>query len=173
MRLWPVIVTMTALLAACSSSDPYQRAGEGSRYGFSEERIESDRYLITFRGNSRTERQEVETFLLFRAAEFTLEQGYDYFILVRRVTDEDSRTVNTDPFGSSLFRHRYYHPRYGWYYWRDPFWDDARYREITRYEASAEIVMGSGPAPDDPDAYDADQVVANLGPRVRAARGEG
>lgn len=173
MRIWPIIVTITALLAACTTASPYRPAGENSRYGFSEQRIESDRYAISFRGDSRTEREEVETFLLYRAAEFTLEQGFDHFILVRRDTDEDSRRVSTDPFGGSLFMHRYYHPRYGWYYWRDPFWDDQNFRDVTRYEATAEVLMGSGPAPNDPDAYDAIQVVDNLGPRVRATNETG
>ena len=49
---------------------------------------------------------------------------------------------------------------------RDPFWDDRHYREVTRYEANAEIVMGRGIAPDDRTAFDAREVVANLGPTI-------
>lgn len=170
MRVWLAIVTMTALLAGCSTTTPYQRAGtDGSRYGFDEQRVEADRYIITFSGNSRTDRNTVETFLLYRAAELTVERGYDHFMLVRREMDEDRRLVETGGSGySSLFGPRYYHPRYGWLHWRDPFWDDVNIREVTRFEASAEIVMASGPAPADPDAYDAREVISNLGPRVRA-----
>jgi hypothetical protein len=43
-------------------------------------------------------------------------------------------------------------------------------REIDRFEASAEIVMGRGAKPaGDPNAFDAREVIQNLGPRVTRA----
>jgi hypothetical protein len=43
-------------------------------------------------------------------------------------------------------------------------------REIERYEATAEIVVGNGPKPaGDPNAFDAREVVDNLGPRLPRA----
>lgn len=167
-RLWTAILGAALVLGACAQSTPYQPA-DGSRYGYEEQRIESDRYLVTFTGNSLTDRRTVETFLLYRAAELTLEQGYDYFTVVRRETDEESRIVGTgrDYYDRFHVRYRYFHPYYGWHGWRDPFWDDISLREINRYEAIAEIVMGRGEAPDDPDAFDARQVVGNLRDEVR------
>jgi len=167
-RLWTGIVAACALLSACGQSTPYQPV-DGGRYGFEEQRIESDRWLVTFTGNSLTERETVETYLLYRAAELTLEQGHDHFTVVRRETDEDSRLVGSRPSYYDRFhvRYRYFHPSYGWYGWRDPFWDDVSLREVNRYEAIAEIVAGRGPAPDDPDSFNAREVVDNLGPRVR------
>ncbi|XBQ16747.1 MAG: hypothetical protein ABL308_02470 [Oceanicaulis sp.] len=155
-----------ATLAACAAPTPYQSAETGA-YGFNETAIENDRFLVSFNGNSLTDRETVETFLLYRAAELTLERGYDHFFVVRRDTETDRRLVG-DRFGHSPYgvRYRYFHPAYGWYGWRDPFWDDVNVREITRYEAQAEIVLGRGPAPNDPAAFDAREVVANLGPRV-------
>ena len=162
------ILGAAALMAACAAPTPYQSGAPGG-YGYEETAIESDRYLVSFSGNSLTDRETVETFLLYRAAELTIERGYGHFFVVRRDTESDRRTVTTgDPFYSRYGIHyRYYHPAYGWYGWRDPFWD-ARYRtrEITRYEAQAEIVLGEGPAPDDPSAFDAREVIENLGPRV-------
>lgn len=171
-RLWTAIVGAALVLGACAESTPYQPAGEG-RYGYEQQRIESDRYLVSFMGNSLTDRETVETFLLFRAAELTLEQGYDYFQLVRRETDEESRLVGTGPGYYDRFhvRYRYFHPVYGWYGWRDPFWDDVNVREINRYEAMAEIVMGRGPAPDSPDAFEAREVVENLRGQVSRPQG--
>lgn len=163
-----MISSAAALLAACGGPTPYQSGAAGG-YGYEETAIESDRYLVSFSGNSVTERETVETFLLFRAAELTVERGFDHFLVVRRDTESDRRTVTSgDPFHSPFgVRYRYFHPAYGWYGWRDPFWDDdIRTREITRYEAQAEIVFGRGPAPDDPAAFDARDVIANLGPRV-------
>lgn len=86
--------------------------------------------------------------------------------MVTRATDEDTR-VTASGFSSSYYsafpvHYSYYHPRWGWHGWRDPFWDDTRYRETTRYEASAEIFLGRGTKPDDPSAFDARDVIANL-----------
>ena len=39
-------------------------------------------------------------------------------------------------------------------------------REVTRFEANTEIVMGRGPKPNDPNAFDAREVMQNIGPRV-------
>ena len=48
----------------------------------------------------------METFLLYRAAELTASQGYDWFETEERHTDKDQRTyVDTDPF---------YGPGYGY-----------------------------------------------------------
>lgn len=166
------ITTVTAIaglalgLAGCASGPtPYQQTGE-SRYGYTEQAVESDRYRISFSGNSLTERDTVETYLLYRAAELTLERGYDHFRLAQRETDTERRVVGAYPYSRFGAQYRYYHPGYGWYGWRDPFWNDVNLREVSRYEATAEIVLGRGPAPDTPDAFEAREVVANLGPRV-------
>lgn len=159
-------------LAACATATPYQPAGEGSRYGYSEQRVDRDRYRVTFAGNSVTSREQVEMSLLLRAAELTAQSGYDWFSTANRATERDSRySVSPSPFSARYGR--YWSP-----YWRfyrgglwsrwDPFWDrDVDVQRIDRYEASAEIVMGRGPKPGgDPDAFDAREVIDNLGGRV-------
>ena len=161
-----VSLALVAALGACASPTPYQAADQSGR-GFSENRIETNRYRVSFEGNSLTDRETVETYLLYRAAELTVEQGYDYFTVVSRATDEDTRYTGTD-FGSSYYsgfpvHYAYYHPRWGWRGWHDPFWNDYSVRETTQYEASAEIVLGRGAKPvDDPHAFDAHDVIANL-----------
>src|SRR3546814_3976294 len=88
-RLLAAIGTGTLMLAGCASPTPYQPAtGHGfNRTGFSEQRIESNRYMVSFSGNSLTSRETVERYLLFRAAELTVQQGFDHFILVYRNTE--------------------------------------------------------------------------------------
>ena len=158
-----------AVLSACATETPYQPVGQhGDAYGYQEERIEANRYRISFRGNALTDRETVENYLLYRAAELTLQSGKDYFIVANRNTDEHSRLQATGPhFPHSRFDYWFFSPRHGWGPWYDPFWDDPTdYREVTRYEASAEIAMYSGHKPDDPNAYDAHEVQANLHDRV-------
>jgi hypothetical protein len=154
-------------LCACASPTPYQAAVGERGYGFAEQAIETDRVRLSFRGNSLTDRAVVEDYLLFRAAEITLARGADHFVLVERATDERTRTISEGPVRRAGFHYSYFSPYYGWSPFHDPFWNDVTLREVTRYEASAEVVFATGPKPsDDPNAYDARDVLATLGPRI-------
>ena len=174
--LKPVLLATAAALAlsACATATPYGPAGPQSRYGYSEQRVDADRYRVSFAGNSVTSREQVEMSLLLRAAELTLESGHDWFATVNRATDRDVRLQATpDPFYDRYGPYwgpswRYYRRGY-WSPWGDPFWGsrDFDVREIDRFEASADIVMGRGAKPaNDPNAFDAREVISNLGPRV-------
>lgn len=165
-------------LAACATPTPYKPAGSGPYGGYSEQRLESSRYRVTFAGNSVTSREQVEMSLLLRAAELTVQDGYDWFATVNRATDRDTRFAGGRPSYDPFYADRYW-PFWGpswryyrggaWSRWGDPFGDDMG-RQIDRYEASAEIVMGRGPKPaDDPNAFDAREVIANIGGRVPRA----
>jgi hypothetical protein len=167
------------MLGACTTATPYQPLSSSARSGggYSDEKIEEDRYRVTFSGNSMTSRETVERYLLFRAAELTRQRGYDWFAMADRATERRSNTVVDRPFSSGAYGYwgpywRYYGRGFGWRgwdpFWGDPFWDrSVDIRTIDRYEASAEIVMGRGPKPDgNVRAFDADQVIANLGPNI-------
>jgi hypothetical protein len=164
-----MIAAALGLLAACAAQTPYQPSSAESRYGFSETPIEQNRLRISFRGNTLTERETVETYLLYRAAEATIERGFDYFIVANRDVDESTRLQPMGPIRPRYgFDYWYFSPRRGWSPWYDPFWDEpTSYREVTRYEAVAEIAMfrGDNPAPD-PNAYSAREVQSNLSGRI-------
>lgn len=162
-------------LSACATATPYQPMGATSvRGGYADERLGEDRFRVTFAGNTVTSRDTVEMYLFYRAAELTLENGYDCFETVNRVTDRDTRYVGTpDPFWRGHRWGPYWRPywrsysRFGWSRW-DPYWgDDWDVREVSRYEASAEVIVRRGPCPaGDRYVFDARQVTADLGPRV-------
>ena len=171
-------------LTACATPTPYQPviAGKVSAGGFSEQRIEANRYRVNFAGNSLTSRETVEGYLLFRAAELTVQNGYDWFSISDRDTDTKTRTsVEPDPFyrpwyGSyGLWRPywRFYGAGYGWRGWDPfldgPFWSDrVDVRTIEKFEASAEIVMQKGTKPPgDTSAFDARAVTENLRTRIK------
>ncbi len=104
------------ILMACATATPYQAASEpGGFDGFSQQLIENDRARITFGGNSVTNRDTVENYLLYRAAEMAVERGFDSFTLQERDIEADKRVrvspgLGYDPyFGYSFFR-----PRFGW-----------------------------------------------------------
>lgn len=160
-----MLAVAAALLSACATQTPYQPAsGATYNYGFQEQNIEENRVRITFRGNTLTERDTVETYLLYRAAELTTQRGYDYFIVANRDTEERSRLQASGPPRRFAFDYWYFSPRRGWSPWHDPFWDEpSSYREVTRYEAMAEVAMFHGTKPaSDANAFDAREVMRNL-----------
>lgn len=171
-----------ALLVGCATPTPYQPLGAGgsrSSGGYSSVRIESNRYMVGFAGNSLTSRERVETYLLYRAAELTVEQGYDGFSIVERATDRNVETrVYRDPFSHGPYRwwrpSWRYRGSFGWRRWDpwfgDPFWaDDIDVQTVQRFEANAEIVMFRGRRSDD-KSFEAREVLANLGPSIEVPR---
>ncbi|MHB8528318.1 MAG: CC0125/CC1285 family lipoprotein [Caulobacteraceae bacterium] len=172
-------IGLAAGLAACETATPYQPLvrGNAAAGGFTDQRIEPDRFRVTFQGNTLTSRKRVETYLLYRAAELTVAQGYDWFETVQRHTDRDQQTY-ADP-GPYFYWQPYWrfyggfgHRGFGWRgwdpFWGDPFWPDEEAYTVERFEASSEIVMHHGPKPaGDPHAFDARAVMANLGPTIQ------
>ena len=180
----------TLMVAGCATETTYRPAtGVGfNRTGYSERQVEPNRFIVTFAGNSVTSRDTVERYLLFHAAQLTLQNGFDYFVMANRDTDLQSRTFSTPGIGGGFgggFGYggfggywgpswRYRGRGFGWRTW-DPFFDRGfgpwgggfDIQTIDRYEASAEIVMRKGPIPrDNIRAFNARAVVDSIGPSV-------
>lgn len=185
------LATTTLMVAGCATETRYRPAtGQGfSRTGYSDRQIEPNRFLVNFQGNSVTSRDTVERYLFFRAAELTLQNGYDYFVMADRDTDRQTRTYSTGfgggygGFGGGGFGYggfggywgpswRYGGGRFGggwgpWGGWGGGF-NDFDIRTVDRFEASAEVVMRKGPIPrDNIRAFDARRVVDTVGPTVQ------
>lgn len=175
---------LAAGLAGCATPTPYQPnvRGQTTSGGFSEVRLENNRFRVNFQGNTLTSRETVEGYLLYRAAELTVQNGYDWFAIVQRDTDKQSRTyVEPDPLyrpwygGYGMWRPswRYYGAGFGWRgwdpFWGDPFWGDrVDVRTVEKFEASAEVVMNRGPKPEtDARAFDARSVIENMKSRIK------
>lgn len=83
MTSFKVLALAAALgLAACATATPYGPAAREGGAGYAQTRIESDRYRVTFRGTG--EAAQLESFALRRAAELTLAQGRDWFVVDQR-----------------------------------------------------------------------------------------
>jgi len=145
-------------LSACASLAPYGPQMAPNGQGYAEQRIENNRYRVTYRGVGAP--GPVADMALLRAADLTVQNGFDWFEVTQRWTDgrRDSaggiRPSVSIGAGSS---------RYG------------------RYSSSGvgvgvgldlsgpqptstvlEVVMGNGPRPDRPEAYDARDVQRTL-----------
>lgn len=170
-------------LASCSTATPYQpiSSAQSAQGGYFEERIAPDYWRVTFAGNSLTSRETVEGYLLYRAAELTLQQGNDWFEVVGRETERNVREeVRSSPLYSPWWGYSSWRPRWSYYsrpmgwrswdpYWGDPFfYDGYDRRQIERYVASAEIEMRRGkPANDRARVFDARDVIARLEAQIK------
>ena len=175
-------VLALTLLAGCATATPYQPLGyPGERGGFTNQQLDGTHWRVSFVGNSLTSRERVENYLLYRAAELTLQQGYSCFTVVNRDVDRDV-TVRADPYGpygGGFGGGGYYrgwspywqmHGPWGWHHY-DPWMGGpffpGRYdlRTIDRYRAMADISLGrtcdAGPA-----TFNAAEVTRNLQPYI-------
>lgn len=151
-RLTFSLIAVSALaLSACASLAPYGPQQSAGGQGFNEQRIESDRFRVTYNGVGAV--GPVADRALFRAAQLTVDQGYDWFEVTQRWIDgrPDSaggvRPSVSIGAGSG---------RYGG-------WSTSGVGVGLGFDLSGpqptsttlEIVMGRGQRPDRPNAYDA------------------
>jgi hypothetical protein len=153
-------------LAACETATPYQPLAHGGAVagGFTDERLDDTHFRVTFKGNDATSRSRVENYLLYRAADLTVAQGFDWFEMVDHDTRNNGQVYVDPAFGPGW---GYWRP--GWRYWGGGFgpWGPYDVDRIDRYQATADIFVGHGPKPaGDARAFDARQVMANLGPKI-------
>jgi hypothetical protein len=151
------------VVTACATPTPYKPALTPNDEGYTTQQIESNRFRISFKGNSLTNRQTVDTYMLYRAAEVTLQSGFDYFVIVNKDVDKNTAYEN---YGDDL--------AWGWgggWGWRHRFGPGFGggidySRPISSYDAIADIVAYRGQKPNNPSAYDAHEVTAAVGPTI-------
>lgn len=147
-----LILLPALLVAACATSGSYGPADGPGDVGYSEQQIETNRFRVTYRAGDAI---AAEDGALRRAAEVTLEEGYDYFTVVARATDRERARSDGARVGVS--------GRTGGYGGgvgigvsvpiggRDG-----------RVAVRLEIVMGKGTKLVDPDTYDAADLLSRM-----------
>jgi hypothetical protein len=164
-RLSMLAVAASALaLTACASLAPYGPSMGPNGQGFSEQRIESDRYRVTYRGVGAP--GPVADRALLRAAQLTTDQGYDWFEVTQRYIDgrPDSaggvRPSLSVGGGSSR-----YNGRYGGFSSSGVgVGVGLNFSGPSPTQTVLEIRLGRGQRPERAEAYDARDVLRNLRP---------
>ncbi|MDM4770591.1 hypothetical protein [Solimonas sp. SE-A11] len=77
-----LLLAATLALSACATVTPYQPVDGG--LGYAEQKLEANRYRVRFTGSGKTPRATVENYLMYRAAELTVQNGYGYFLVAGR-----------------------------------------------------------------------------------------
>lgn len=154
-------------LAACATPTHYAPANPNvaGSIGFSEYRIENNRYRVTFQGGQGATPQQVNDYTFLRAAEITLRDGYDWFQVIDRFGEQTAfgggPTVSIGGGTSSWGGHGWGGSGVGVGIGTSfPIGQGSS----GAFSRTIEIVMGRGARPASPDVYDARQVAASLAP---------
>ena len=166
-RTFLFVAAATALSACATAPPPYTQAASATALGYSETQIESNRYFVTYRAPSGADIAVLEDYALLRAADLTLANGRDWFWVDRRTVDGQSRggrgpSVGVGVAGGSWGSRSGTSVGVGVNIPVGGGGGGQRARSAT-----LEVRFGEGPKPDEPNAYDARAVSANL--RARAA----
>ncbi|HYF23785.1 MAG TPA: hypothetical protein VD929_10350 [Caulobacteraceae bacterium] len=159
-----LLISLSALtLAACTTTTAYAPATSAGSTGFAEQRIESDRWRVSFRGGTDADAHRVTDLALLRAAELTLQNGYDWFWVENRYVDGPRRgyggpSISIGGGTGSYGRHSGVSIGTGVTL---PLGGGQPARAVT-----LEIKTGRGAKPADPNAYDARAVQQSLSARV-------
>ena len=142
-----LIVAEVVLLASCVTPTKY--AADTNGYGYREVQIDSTAYQVSFKGNSETAPEDISRYALFRCAELTDQEGFDYFILL------DDKNAATTSSGET------------WGYNSDNEWAP-KTTVYTEHSDMKTIRMYKGIAPTgNPQVYSAKSLLKYMGPTVQ------
>jgi hypothetical protein len=154
------------LLAGCTTPAPdYRPRGPGGLVGYSDVQLAPNLYRVSFSGSSASTRDDVEVYVLRRAAEVTLQAGYSHFVMRRQDTERSTRYIGD----SYLNGPYYYHYPYRSWYWNYPYWSGDVW-PVNSYSTYAEVVMYKpDEAANRPEAIDALNLLQRLQPPLPVA----
>jgi hypothetical protein len=156
---------LTLMISACSAAPAY-KAAHYSGYGYQDYPLAEDRYRVSFKARG-DDRHAAMDYALRRAAEVTLLEGYDWFIVVDRETSTDREISHGGGFTMQtthmavrdcgvLGCSTNYYPSYS--YGMDMRAEERR----EKVQAVLEIRMGEGARPSEGESYDAKLLVRRL-----------
>jgi hypothetical protein len=154
------------MLAGCATTTApdYGPRPPGGSVGYSDLQLTPNLYRVSFSGSTASTRDDVEKYLLRRAAEVTLQTGHTHFVLRDRDTERDINYYGNNYLGGP----GYYYP-YGSWYGNYPGWAGDGWRANT-YSSYAEVVMfNSDEAARNPQAIDALKLLQRLEPPLPVA----
>ncbi len=149
--------------AGCVAATPYQRmAGDG---GYEDFPKDAATYVVTFRGNEATSREQVAMYLHYRCAELTVQSGQQFFTVVSSESKDLTDQWSTPGYATTTTTGAPY-SRYGS---RDRTTTYTPPQTVTyvRPVLTATIRLSSGAKPE--GGFDAREVLQLLAPRVGVA----
>lgn len=102
------LVALVVFLGGCATA--YQRKSFFSGGGFSEIATGTDSFVVTFKGNSFTDKDRVAKLSLLRASEITLQNGYRFFVVLNQEDLSSNSHTRHSVLGGVIFSRPYTEP---------------------------------------------------------------
>ncbi|MDP2279389.1 MAG: hypothetical protein Q8K51_14325 [Nitrospirota bacterium] len=83
-----IIIALVFILTACATPTPYGKYGRLG--GYVDNRIDANTFSISVNNNAFTTQQTTSMHAFYRAAELTVENGFDYFVIVSGANNSTS-----------------------------------------------------------------------------------
>ena len=148
-----MIMVFTFLMTSCAPGPTgYWKLGVGDPYtGYSETQIQKDVFQVSYKCNDATTYDTMKGLLAYRCAEITIQNGYDYFIVI-----EEKDITTEDYWGMAPGGKRRY---------------DTPWQTVNAPGATVLIKLKHGKKPEeDVKAFDAHEVLTHIGPKIRQPR---
>jgi hypothetical protein len=145
------LLALAVLVTACATPTAYGPAQRVGGAGYSETQIETDRFRVSF-ATAAGGPQRAEDFARRRAADVTLERGYDWFVVTQRFVEDfggGGTSLSFGVGGASFGRRSASSVGVG---------VGVPLSGENGAKVSLEVRLGKGPRPSDPNAYDARDV---------------
>lgn len=159
-RLLAPLLLGLALSACATQPTLYQPSASPNAVGYSDYRIEADRFRVVFQGGPGASAQYVSDLALLRAADLALANGYEWF----RVTDrfmqgrgDSGPRIGVGLGGADFGRRSGVGVGLG---------TSFNLGGGPSVQVTLEVLMGRGERPRSPDTYDARSLRQNLAARV-------
>lgn len=168
------LITLVVALTSCGTS--YQPVGEYGGIphgGYKSTRINANTFIVSFTGNSSTPKRTVDSYMLYRCARVTMENGYDYFVITSTSASSTNLNLLTKnefinvPDPAKLYMNQHVKTTYQSYTTSQT--ATTCFSGCNNYAVSsfAVIQMFTGPVPAGlPRAFSVTDVIAHLGPTV-------
>jgi hypothetical protein len=87
-----ILLGMAATMTGCALFNNAYGPKETLRGGYEDVQIDKNTYRVRYYGK-RLDRETAEQYLIYRCAELTLAQGYDYFVITDQSADEQTTST--------------------------------------------------------------------------------
>jgi hypothetical protein len=161
-----LVISIAFTLSACATK--YVRVSDSifsDQTGYSEVPVDTNAWEVMFAGNSATDPDLVDRYALYRAAELTINDGYDYFIVDKQPDSLTSLLLG--PLENGVNFYPLHDPANRTFSTvTNPSHSRSVYTEVA-YSETKTIRMYKGDTPtDNPSAYNAKSMLAVMGPTI-------
>jgi hypothetical protein len=172
MRALMMFLATFLLITGCASQPDYRQA-QGSGFGYKETKLSDTQYRIHFKARG-SDKVKAMDYAMLRAAEVTLNNGYDWFVVTHRETLVDDQRQELSP--QIGFSQRYAHvTECGLISCRTRTYPSTQLStgifiggtERSEVESVLSIELGRGTRPANTDSFDAGTLKANLAPKTQ------